>query len=84
MRSRGVTGCIPYLIQEEGSLLSGLLLRIVVAEFSCWQQGVPIVEIRTHEIPNDGFQGAIVTFSLSITLRVISSGHTEFHSNVLE
>ena len=72
------------IVQEEGSLLGGLLLRTVVAELSCWQQGVPIVEIRTYEIPNYGFQGAIVTFSLSITLRVISSGHTEFHANVLE
>ena len=41
------------IIQEEGSLLGGLLLRIVVAELSCWQQGVPIVEMYCPEVDNN-------------------------------
>ncbi len=72
------------IIQEEQSLLGRLLLRIIVAEFSCWQHGVPVVEIRIHEIPKNGFEGSIVTFSLPIALRVISGRHAEFHSYMLE
>ncbi len=43
------------IIQEERSLLGRLLLPIIIAELSCWQQGVPVIEIRANEILKNGF-----------------------------